>query len=48
MYKTLTEDEISGLDVSSALPYREQIYAAFHNVPVNHGGRERVCLCSRD
>lgn len=31
MYKTLTENEISRLDVSSALSYREQIYATFHN-----------------
>ena len=50
--KLLTENEISRLDVSSALSCREQIYATFHNAEmfqeVVGGGRERVCIPETD
>lgn len=52
MYKILTENEISGLDVSSSLSYREQIYATFHNAEMFQeavgGGKECVCLPETD
>lgn len=47
-----TANEISRLDVSSALSYREQTYATFHNAEtlqeVVGGGKECVCIPETD
>lgn len=47
-----TVNEISRLDVSSALSYREEVYEMFHNAEtlqeVVGGGKERVCIPETD
>lgn len=49
---TVTGNEVSRLDVSSALSYREQIYAMFHHAEmfweVVGGGKERSCIPETD